>query len=96
MMELAGLPKLARAVFEVVLAGRFVGAEGEATLRRLHATSALNARGVVVLATFAVLAPARPEVVSAILLAWPLGVERRPRRQSVLRRHHRRIFVLRW
>lgn len=84
MVELAGLPKLARAVLEVVLAGRFVGADGEATLRRLHTTAALDARGVVVLAGFAVLAPARPEVVSTILLARPLGIDRRARRQSVL------------
>lgn len=84
MMELAGLPKLAGAVLEVILAGRLVGADGEPTLRCLHTTAALDARGVVVLAGFAVLAPARPEVISAILLARSLGVDRRARRQAVL------------
>ena len=84
MIELARMPKLARAVLEVVLADRLVGADGEATVRRLHAAAALDARGVIVLAGFAVLAPARPEVVAAILLARPLGVDRLPRWQSVL------------
>jgi hypothetical protein len=64
MVELAGLPELARSVFNVVGTGRLVRAHGKEGLgridRSLHPTPTLHIGGMIILAGSTVLASACP------------------------------------